>query len=207
MAQFHTIMDCFATIPSTAAAPVVLQPKCSNTVIQKVEKEIQECKDEDFEAVSEKLEETRTELENLLAYQAQGAFVRARTKMQVEGEKPSKLFCSLERHNAVQKYIPKLNVQRNGIDSVISDQQEIQQETYKYYSELFKNRDQEILGGEIESFLGEDIVRHTPKVTESQKSAMEGEITLEELSKYLNKTKNNTSPGSSGFPYEFFKFF
>ena len=64
--------------------------------------------------MSEKLEETRTELENLLAYQAQGAFVRARTKMQVEGEKPSKLFCSLERHNAVQKYIPNLNVQRNG---------------------------------------------------------------------------------------------
>ena len=36
---------------------------------------------------------------------------------------------------------------------------------------------------------------------------MEDEMTLEELSKYLNKTKNNTSPESSGFTYEFFQFF
>ena len=36
---------------------------------------------------------------------------------------------------------------------------------------------------------------------------MEGIITPEELTKYLKRTKNNVSPGSSGFTNEFFKFF
>ena len=36
---------------------------------------------------------------------------------------------------------------------------------------------------------------------------MEGRITVEEMTKYLKKSKNNVAPGSSGFTNEFFKFF
>ena len=36
---------------------------------------------------------------------------------------------------------------------------------------------------------------------------MEGLLTTDELTKYLKKTRNNVSPGSSGFSNEFFKFF
>ena len=53
--------------------------------------------------------------EKLIAIQTQGAFIRARTKYQVDGEKPTKLFCSMEKHNSVQKYIPKLNVEQDGL--------------------------------------------------------------------------------------------
>ena len=36
---------------------------------------------------------------------------------------------------------------------------------------------------------------------------MNGPLTLSELTNYLKKTKNNVSPGSTGFTNEFFKFF
>ena len=46
-----------------------------------------------------------------------------------------------------------------------------------------------------------------PKLSDTQKNAMERIITVEELTKHLKKTKDNVSPGSSGFTNEFFKFF
>ena len=46
-----------------------------------------------------------------------------------------------------------------------------------------------------------------PKLSEAQKAKMERIITTEELTNYLKKTKNNVSPGSSGFTNEFFKYF
>ena len=36
---------------------------------------------------------------------------------------------------------------------------------------------------------------------------MEGQIGVEELTKYLKKSKNNVAPGSTGFSNEFYKFF
>ena len=36
---------------------------------------------------------------------------------------------------------------------------------------------------------------------------MQGPLTLDELSNYLKKTKNNVAPGATGFTNEFFKFF
>ena len=36
---------------------------------------------------------------------------------------------------------------------------------------------------------------------------MEGLLTMDELTKYLKKVKNNVAPGSSGFTNEFYKFF
>ena len=52
-------------------------------------------------------------MEEIIGYQAEGAYVRARAKYKVEGEAPTKFFCSLERHNAFQKYIPKLIIDTN----------------------------------------------------------------------------------------------
>ena len=59
----------------------------------------------------------------------------------------------------------------------------------------------------IDNFLGPETAALAPKISDSQKLKMEGLISTEELTKYLKQTKNNVSPGSSGFTNEFFKFF
>ena len=49
-------------------------------------------------------------LETIYNYQAQGAYVRSRANHKVEGERPSRMFCALEKYNGTQKYVPQLIV-------------------------------------------------------------------------------------------------
>ena len=45
------------------------------------------------------------------------------------------------------------------------------------------------------------------ELSESQVANLEQDITLEELASVLKKSRNNSTPGSSGFSYGFYKFF
>ena len=173
--------------------------------IESLEKEIAEAKDDTFEEINVKLAAKKAELEDIYAYQAEGAAIRARARYQCEGEKPTKLFCTLEKHNAVQKHIPKLVVEKDGQNTVISEQKQIETEIYNYYRELFAEKQVEI--EEIDTFFSHEAAVTLPKISETQKAKMEGLLTMDELTRYIKKAKNNVSPGSSGFSNEFLKFF
>ena len=117
-----------------------------------------------FTAISEQLQLKKADLETVYAHKAQGAYIRARTKYKVEGEKPTRLFCSLEKHNLVQKYIPQLKVVNDGIEETIQDQKKIEEEIYSYYGNLFTNRDQDMNINTIENFLGPESSTTCPKL-------------------------------------------
>ena len=129
----------------------------------------------------------KIELENIYAFQAQGAYIRAKARYKIEGEKPSRLFCSLEKHNAVQKHIPKLIVEKNDKKVEITDQISIENEIYNYYKDLFAQRSTENYN--IDNFVAPEISTSCPKLSEDQKNAMERIITPEELTKYLKKNE------------------
>ena len=95
---------------------------------------------------------------------------------------------------------------KKGWTKVISDQNGVESQIITYYNGLFENQDELDLQS-IEEFMGLNDVSNVPKLSESQKSNMEGKITLDEMTQYLKKSKNNVSPGSSGFTNEFYKFF
>ena len=78
-------------------------------------------------------------------------------------------------------------------------------ESVRYYSNLYSNHDQNI-NQSIETFLGNS-AQTLPKLSPSDTSAMEGHVTVDEMTRYLKKTKNNAAPGSSGFTGDFYKFF
>ena len=46
-----------------------------------------------------------------------------------------------------------------------------------------------------------------PKLTDEESQLLEGPLTEEELYRALQSCKNNKSPGSDGFPAEFYKTF
>ena len=175
--------------------------------IEVLETELIESNNQTFVNVNQELQLKRQQLEEIYAHQAQGAYIRARAKYKTEGEKPTKLFCSLERHNAVQKYIPRLCVTRNDTTEVITDQKSIEAETCKYYTDLFACKDENLKIKSIHEFLGAESSNSCPKISQPQKVSMEGLISLTELTQYLKKAKNNVSPGSTGFTNEFYKFF
>ena len=147
------------------------------------------------------IQEKKQQLEQLIAHQDQGAMVRARSKYYIEGE----LYCSLERHNRVQKHIPKLMLEEDGKRVQIEDQNSIEEEVLKHYSKLFTSKPTDI--DAIEHFLEGVSGSNCLTLSTTQKEEIEGMLTLTELTKYLHKTKNNFAPGSTGYTNEFYKFF
>ena len=57
------------------------------------------------------LEHKKESLEEIYNYQARGAYIRSRATYKLEGERPTKMFCALEKHNGIQKYVPQLIVE------------------------------------------------------------------------------------------------
>ena len=154
------------------------------------------------------LNKKKAALEELIQYQTQGAYVRARAKYKLEGEKPTKFFCSLEKYNSIQKYVPQLLVEDEDRNTnLLTDQDKIESEITSFYKRLFTNNDTCVEIESIEEFLGEDICESIPKLTDNEKNKMKGHLTLTELTDYLKRCKNNVSPGSTGFTNDFYKFF
>ena len=157
--------------------------------------------------ISETIQVKRQELEELYSYQASGAYVRARARYKIEGEKPTKLFCSLEKYNAVQRYIPQLIIQKGEEYETLTKQKEIEGEIYQFYKNLFSCHDDDDSNNKkIDDFVLEE-AETCPKLSDLQKDSMEGLLTDAELTKYIKSAKNNVSPGSTGYTNEFFKFF
>ena len=159
------------------------------------------------EILSEELKIKKDALELIYKYQAQGAYVRSRTTFKVEGERPTRFFCSLEKYNGVQKFVNQLIVtNEGGQETLLTNQKEVEGEIFSFYENLYQNKDMTEITS-IETFLDPQTCENAPKLSESQKFSMKGKISLEEMTKYLKKTKNNVSPGSSGFTNDFYKFF
>ena len=79
----------------------------------------------DILVYGELLDEKKKELYSLRQEKLAGHMIRARTQWLSEGEKPSKLFCSLENKNYVEKTIKKIHL-TNGL--VIQEQKKILKE-------------------------------------------------------------------------------
>ena len=178
-----------------------------NHDIEILENQIQ-AQDDVNERLSEELNIKKAALEEIYKYQAEGAFIRSRVGYKVDGEKPTRLFCALETYNGVQKFVPTLIVNNEeGQELVLNDQKSIETEICSYYSKLYQNKDDSIEIDSIEGFLGQENCQNIPKLSNNQKQSMKGKISVEEMTKYLKKCKNNVSPGSSGFTTDFYKFF
>ena len=163
------------------------------------------CTNNPPENLSEQLLNAEAEYNAFIGNRASKIFLSNKVTAKLEGEKPTSYFCSLEKNFSAQKYISKLKVKDDsGSDIIITNQSEIENETKKYYEDLFDNHDN-LLTKELSDFIDFNIPH--AKLSESQANDLEDEISLEELTAVLKKANNNSTPGSSGFTYAFYKFF
>ena len=129
-----------------------------------------------------------------------GHYIRSRMQNIEEGESPSSYFCSLETRNFVNKTIPKVTT-NNGI--TLTEQKDILNETKNFYKDLYTKK-----ATLANINLKEKLPHHDiPKLNDILKLTLEGEITLNELTAALKRSKNGKSLGSDGYTVEFFKFF
>ena len=99
----------------------------------------------------------------------------------------------------VQWNVPQLIVTReDGSEKLINDQKEVEKEILDFHVDLFECKDNFIEFNSVAEFLGAENCENIPKLNEGEKAKMEGRISLDEMTKYLKKSKNNVAPGSSG---------
>ena len=131
-----------------------------------------------------------TELEE---YKLQGAMVRSRAKWDLEGEKPSKYFFSLERRNYLAKCISKLETSGN---TELSESKEIMCELQRFYSVLYTEEEERLFSFENTT---------TRFLKDNQIIELDSEITLNEVKCAVFSMKDNKAPGCDGLPIEFYK--
>lgn len=102
------------------------------------------------------------------------------------GEKPTSFFLNLEKNNNAQKYINRLNVEKNGKKYVLNKQNEIEIEIKNYYQNLYSNKDENITFETIEEFMDNDRnnVEYI-KLTTDEAKKLEGSILESELLEVL----------------------
>ena len=130
-----------------------------------------------------------------------GLIIRTKANWIENGEKPGKYFCSLEKRNFVNKNIVKVVNDKN---ESVTNQEEILNEIKLFYQVLYQNNVDKLEEVTLSTLLNENTV---PKLSDEQKQVLETHISSSEVHKSLKNLKNNKSPGTTGFPADFFKFF
>ena len=126
--------------------------------------------------------------------------IRSRVQDIQMNEKPTKFFCNLEKVKYVDKSIKKIILPSG---KLIQSRKEILAQIRQYYADLFSCKDKN--GTEEENL--EDLFTTKRKLTSFESEALNGPITITELSSIVKNMKNNKTPGIDGFPADFFKVF
>ena len=167
-----------------------------NTSIERLEQEMSNNPDTD---IAEQLSENRRKLESIREIRLRGSIQRSRVRWFEEGEKSSKYFLNLEKRNYTSKLIPCLNSE-NG--DIVQDQFKILKLMEYHYRELFRSHDD--IDNDPAEFLDSVELK---QLSVSDIEHLQQPLSLEEVGRALYAMKNNKSPGSDGFPAEFYKFF
>ena len=125
--------------------------------------------------------------------------LRSKVQYYEEGEKATKYFCNLEKRNYINKVIHKLNLD----GKIITDPSEILTEQKRFYNNIYSSKVSSNPCLRAKFFTNKNIKKLDPE----DKISCEGEITESEAKIVLKNMKKNKTPGTDGFPVEFYKFF
>ena len=158
----------------------------------------------------------RTQLFNIESKEAQGAKVRSRLQLELEGEKCNKFFFQkmTKRKNANQDM---LSIKRIKDGKMLTKQTEVLDEVKNFYAKLYaKNTEQDSCGRNRATLFdgalkmrkqGEMLRKLSKTVSRQNRQICEKDITTDEIRKAILTFENNKSPGNDGLTGEFYKTF
>ena len=128
-------------------------------------------------------------------------------KNHLEGEKPTKFFCSLSKKLRSKAQFETLHVKEEGhngeeVVREVTKQKEVEWEVRKFYWKLYRKESSIIEKGEILEKIGD-----IKQISQHDRDNLEKEISIEEISSTLKNTRNNVAPGAGGFTGAFYKVF
>ena len=154
----------------------------------------------DNDCLEREIAEIERQLGEIYDQKAKGAQIRAREQWVEFGEKNNSYFLGLEKKRQIKKSINKI-VDKEG--NIINDQSEILKNIKSYYEKLYTSNlpNKELL----KEYIFETELEN--KLNDEDKSACDGEVTVDECSEAINLMKLNKSPGLDGLTVEFYRKF
>ena len=126
-------------------------------------------------------------------------------RVQLEGERSTQYFCKMNKKFQAKAqfediHLDEVDQRGKEVMKVIWDQEEIEKEVRKFYSNLYSEGkahvDKDVIIRNIES---------VTKIDEEDAKKLDIEITEEKVSSTLKNTKNNIAPGPGGLGGHFTK--
>ncbi len=143
----------------------------------------------------------KEKLEDIYQEKVKGAILRSKVKRIEEGERNSTFFLNMEKRNAINKAIVKLETERG---LLIENQTEILEECRNFYQKIYTQPSGEDIE---EDLLSDFFIDNNPKLGETEKKLCEGLLTMEECIHTVKSMANGKSPGTDGLTVEFYKHF
>ena len=173
-----------------------------NKELRKKEKEIMAKLEEYEQKIDNTIEleeykQIKREYEHILDRKIRGQIIRAKAVWTEEGEKNSKYFLNLEKHNYEIKHIKKLISTNN---EEITDPEKILEEEKIFYEHLYTSKINN--SKEISDFCSNELI---PKISSENKTILNEPLNIEECTTALKMLPNNKSPGPDGFTTNFLK--
>jgi hypothetical protein len=155
------------------------------------------------EETLQEAEKVKVEIEKHNASKARGAWLRSKADWVEYGEKNSSFFLKLETRN---KQIKNITALIDDQGKHITEPGEILDEELRYYKELYTQPPDSTIADRENAkqfFFSEE----TPKISAELKELCDANISMQEVGVALKDLKNGKTPGTDGFPPDFYKFF
>ncbi len=144
-------------------------------------------------------DKVKYELKTIETNELKGNIIRSKVKFIEEGEKPTRYFFNLEKHNALKKHIRKITLPGG---TTTTQPEEISEYLKSFYENLYTSKT-DYKSADKDYFLNLQM----KSLTEKEKDNCEGMIGKEEVEKTLKLFHANKSPGNDGITIEFYKKF
>ena len=148
--------------------------------------------------VKDEITELEIQLRQLLDQQLEGAKIRSRARWLEEGETPSRYFLRLENERHAKAFVSSIY---DSSGTEVFSLPEIINAHSDFYTELFSR-------GNINLDSQQNLFSYvTARLSDSDRTACEGPLTLAEATEALRRANRNKSPGADGLSVEFYSHF
>jgi len=158
------------------------------------------CEKADLENCSLQYETIKGDWDLYHLTKARGAIIRSKARWAESGEKGTKYFLNLEKHNQERKNITKLT---NSSGKTVNSQKEILAELEIFYSNLYNNETNPSTV-DLNIFTNQDQI---PKINETDKQLIDISISEDECWDAIKELTSGKTPGTDGLGIEFYKTF
>ena len=164
--------------------------------LEKLEKRLNTIKHSDKNIHKQESKNLQNKIKQYYEKQTEAAKIRSRVKHFEEGEKSSKYFFNLEKHNISNKIWTKIKCKDGTYKCDIAS---ILKEQKTFFETLFKSE-------KTDATAAHSLLRSVDvQLSEDEKSFCEKEVTNEEIYKVIKLLKSNKSPGDDGIIAEFYQ--